>query len=297
MSYSILHQRACQVLFREIETFCKHHPRRKKRAGRPATYSDSLILKLVLLANLCGLKGETAVLRHAERHYRIYLGDLPSQSRLWIRWRDMSGYIITFRKYLMAKLGVDLEEEFIIDTLPVPVCKFFRRRRHRGFVGADWGYCASKHWYYYGFKLGLCMTTAGVPVFFDLFLARPHDINFLEALVSRLRDCLVFADKGFIDEERAQRLLEQYGVHILTPKRANQKQQAPLQSYVVNAYRPLIETVGSQLVSHMHLQDLGAKTDVGLCKRIIGVMAAFTMGIYINFSLGRPLLAIKELFA
>jgi hypothetical protein len=56
-------------------------------------------------------------------------------------------------------------------------------------------------------------------------------------------------------------------------------------------------TVGSQLVAHMHLQDLGAKTDVGLCKRIIGLIAAFTMGIYIYFSLGRPLLAIKELFA
>jgi hypothetical protein len=47
----------------------------------------------------------------------------------------------------------------------------------------------------------------------------------------------------------------------------------------------------------MHLQDLAAKTDVGLCKRVIGLIAAFTVGIYINYSLGRPLLAIKELFA
>jgi hypothetical protein len=65
----------------------------------------------------------------------------------------------------------------------------------------------------------------------------------------------------------------------------------------VNASRPLIETVFSQLVEHMQLQQLGAKTGIGLCKRIIGVMAAFTMGIYINSELGRPLLAIKELFA
>jgi len=34
-----------------------------------------------------------------------------------------------------------------------------------------------------------------------------------------------------------------------------------------------------------------------LCKRIIALMAAFTMGMYINFVLGRPLLAVKELFA
>ena len=108
---------------------------------------------------------------------------------------------------------------------------------------------------------------------------------------------MVFADKAFIDQERAQRLADRLGVWVLTPKRSNQRQQTPLQSYVVNAYRPLIETVFSQWTEHMHLQDLGAKTDVGLCKRIVALMAAFTMGIYINFVLGRPLLAVKELFA
>jgi hypothetical protein len=65
----------------------------------------------------------------------------------------------------------------------------------------------------------------------------------------------------------------------------------------INAYRPLIKTVFSQLVEHTDLQDLGSKTGMGLCKRVIGVVAAFTMGIYINFVLGRPLLAAKELFA
>jgi len=141
------------------------------------------------------------------------------------------------------------------------------------------------------------MTTEGIPDFYDLFHARPHDVNFLEAVVAHLSNCVVFADKGFVDQEPAQRLQERQGVLVLTPKRSNQKEQAPLQNYVVNAYRPLIETVFSQLVDHMHLQDLGSKTGVGLCKRIIGVMAAFTMGIYINFVLGRPLLAVKELFA
>ena len=57
------------------------------------------------------------------------------------------------------------------------------------------------------------------------------------------------------------------------------------------------ETVFSQLTEHMHLQDLGAKTGVGLCKRVLAIMTAFTLGIYINFVLGRPLLAVKDLFA
>jgi hypothetical protein len=42
--------------------------------------------------------------------------------------------------------------------------------------------------------------------------------------VAHLRDCMVFADKGFIDQQRAQRLQERQGVVALTPRRPNQKQ-------------------------------------------------------------------------
>jgi hypothetical protein len=34
-----------------------------------------------------------------------------------------------------------------------------------------------------------------------------------------------------------------------------------------------------------------------LVKRVMGIVTAFTLGIYLNFLLGRHLLAIKELFA
>jgi hypothetical protein len=62
-------------------------------------------------------------------------------------------------------------------------------------------------------------------------------------------------------------------------------------------YRQLIETVFSQLAGHLHLQDTGAKSDLGLIKRVVGIVTAFTLGIYLNALLGRHLLAVKELFA
>ena len=61
--------------------------------------------------------------------------------------------------------------------------------------------------------------------------------------------------------------------------------------------RRLIETVFSQLDGHMHIQSTGAKTDLGLVKRVMGIVTAYTLGIYLNVLLARPLLAIKELFA
>ena len=47
----------------------------------------------------------------------------------------------------------------------------------------------------------------------------------------------------------------------------------------------------------MHLQSTGAKTDLALIKRVAGIVTAFSLGIVLNVLLGRPLLAIKELFA
>ncbi len=65
----------------------------------------------------------------------------------------------------------------------------------------------------------------------------------------------------------------------------------------IGHYRQRIETTGSQLVDLLHIEDLGAKTDYGLAKRVIGAMTAFTLGIYLNFLLERELLAVKSLFA
>jgi hypothetical protein len=190
MRPSTLHRRALQVLFRGVERFCELHPRPKKRTGRTATCSGSLILilKLMLLGYLWRLRGETAILRHAERHYRRHLEPLPSQSHFWLRWRTTAGCIEQFRRSPIARLAVHLEHGRIVDIIPVSVCKFFRPRRHRGLVEADWGYCPSKHWHFHGFKVGRCLTTPGIPDFYDMFHARLHDVNLRQTLVTQSRD-------------------------------------------------------------------------------------------------------------
>ena len=47
----------------------------------------------------------------------------------------------------------------------------------------------------------------------------------------------------------------------------------------------------------MHIQSTGAKTDIGLAKRVLGIVTAYTLGIFLNYKLRRPLLKVKELFA
>ena len=188
--------------------------------------------------------------------------------------------IETFRRYLTIKLGLPLEDIRIIDTVPMPVFKTARPGRGNGFDLIAWGYCASKDLYYCGFKLMLSITPSGIPDFYDMCSAHHHDVKALEELVSTLLNGLALGDKGFIDDERQHYLLEHQDVYVLTYKRANQHtQNNPLEKWMLDKYRQRIETTGSQLVDLMHLADLGAKTDVGWAKRLIGAMTAFTLGI------------------
>ena len=292
------HELLCKLLFALIDRFCAKQPTRTG-PGRGKTYPDSTILKLDMLMHLTGKRGETEILREAKRHYSQYFDKLPDQSRLWHRIREALPLIERFRCALRAWLGVEYEELRILDSLPIPVAlPKSRPGRGNGFERADGGYCASKKLKYHGFKLGMVITAQGIPDVYDLFSARPHDVKLLDDLLGQSHDIIALGDKGFISQEKAEQLHDRQAVVLLTYRKKNQRRQnTPLERWVLRRYRQLIETVFSQLQGHMHLQSTGAKTDLGLIKRVIGIVTAFTLGIVLNVLLGRPLLAIKELFA
>jgi hypothetical protein len=287
-----------KLLFAIVDQFCAlvEVP---PQPGAQKVYSDSTILKIDMLMHLTGKRGETEILREIERHYRHHFDAVPDQSRLWHRIRQALPLIERFRGHLQAQLGLRYEELRILDSVPIPVAtKTSRRGRGNGFDRAEGGYCASKKLKYFGFKLGLVITSHGIPDVYDLFSARPHDIHLLQDLLGHSYQIIAFGDKGFICDPQRDRLADEQEVILITYRKVNQKiQNTPLEKWALGQYRQLIETVFSQLTGHLHLQNTGAKTDLGLIKRVAGIVTAFTLGIYINALLGRHLLAIKELFA
>jgi hypothetical protein len=210
-----------------------------------------------------------------------------------------AGAIECFRRALCYRLGLQLEELRILDTLPIPVAtKHSRPGRGNGFDLADAGHCASKKLKFWGFKVGMLITDLGIPDGYELFSARPHDSQMIHDLLGDSADIIALGDKGFISKAKQQELLDTQNVILLTFRKKNQHDQnTTLELWALHGYRQLIETVFSQLHGHMHLENPGAKTDLGLVKRVVGIVTAYTLGIYLNFLLGRPLLAIKELFA
>jgi hypothetical protein len=297
-SETIVYDRLVELMFAIIAQFC-HQVQAPLRPGAKKKYSDESILKIDMLMHLTGKRGETEILREINRHYGQHFEQLPDQSRLWYRIRQALPLIERFRRHLLAHLGIQYEDLRVLDSLPIVVAtKQSRPGRGNGFERADGGYCPSKKLKYYGFKLGMLITDHGIPDVYDLFSARPHDINLLDDLLGDAAQIIAFGDRGFICDPKRDQLAADQDVILITYRRANQHlQNSPLEQWALRQYRQLIETIFSQLTGHLHLQNTGAKTDLGLIKRVVGIVTAFTLGIYLNALLGRHLLAVKELFA
>src|SRR5687767_11796258 len=69
-------------------------------------------------------------------------------------------------------------EVFILDSLPVPVCRRVRARRCRKVRGRAYrGYCAATREKFFGWRLHLVTTPAGVPVAFAIPPSGLHDLT------------------------------------------------------------------------------------------------------------------------
>ncbi|MBN1202495.1 MAG: IS982 family transposase [Anaerolineae bacterium] len=166
---------------------------------------------------------------------------------------------------------------FVIDTMPVPVCKRVRAERCRKVQGDDFlGYCASKREYYFGWQLHLVCDAAGVPVSFELLPARWDELTLVQALLSPLPEgSVVVADKGYISDKDQQLSYINGRVRLVPKQRRNMTGNTIDDAALIRAHRPRIETVNSQL-EKMGLQRLHARTNPGFALKVLASLLALT---------------------
>lgn len=75
------------------------------------------------------------------------------------------------------------------------------------------------------------------------------------------------------------------------------QQNSSWKKYALKQHLSLIKMVFSRLGGHMHIQSSGAKTNMGLAKRVLGIVLGLKLGIFLNYKPQRPLLMVKKLFA
>ena len=148
----------------------------------------------------------------------------------------------------------------------------------------------------YGFKLGLRISRLGMITHYPLLAARPHDIQSLDTLLEGF-DGVAPADKGFIDEYRQSRLLEQHGIRVVTPVRKNM-QDSDLPEYLqrfCKRIRKFVETVGSHLTERFGIDQIRVHDLWHFQHRLIRKILAHTVCVFLNLMFHRPPLDLDGL--
>ena len=175
------------------------------------------------------------------------------------RLRDWLYGIVSFLAEICRQGAI-----FIIDSMPLPVCKRARASRCKKVRGkAFCGYCAAKKEKFFGWRLHLICTQEGIPVSFDLLPAAEQDLTPIHELTVDLPDgATIFGDKGYISELDGNSILAATGVRLVAMRRKNMASLSWADDYDLRLYRRRIETVYSQMQA-MGVQQLHARTNHG----------------------------------
>lgn len=216
---------------------------------------------------------------HHERAVHVmhgcgYLSGRISVSRFNRRLHALADWLA----FLPTTLGelFTTGEVFVIDSLPLPVCRRVRARRCRKIRGRIFcGYCAAKREKFFGWRLHLICRPDGVPVRFQVLPASLHDLTPVHELAYGLPiGARLLGDKAFNSADDEASMLAETGVRLVPIRRANMRPHAWFVDDIeLHDYRRTIETVNSQL-EKMGVERLHARTNRGFDLKLHAALIA-----------------------
>jgi len=248
---------------------------------RQPKLSDLELVSLSLAAEFMGIDSESDLFRKLPES----ISKRIERSVYNRRRRKLVDHLDCIRLNLASHFN-EFEDCFVVDSMPLEVCKLSRSSRSKIckehlYAYPDKGYCAAQGINYYGYKLHAVCSVNGVFQSFDLSPASVHDINYLKDIKMQISDCTLIGDRGYLSATIQLNLFETHNIKLDTPMRRNQK-DFKKQPYVFRKKRKRIETLFSQLCDQFMIRRNYAKTFKGFKTRIISKITALTTIQFIN---------------
>lgn len=259
--------------------------------GRPPVLSHSELVCLAVMQAMLGFESESRWLRHVKKNLRHMFPFVPLQPGYNKRLRAALPQV----KRIIRVLGQDTDfwndTVWITDSTPVPCAMSRPAVLRSGAAGwAGYGYCASHSRFFWGLRLYLVCTPAGLPVLWALANPKIGEREVLAAmlevdaqLVRERHGLLLISDKGFASKA-LERSLSESGITLLRPSRKEEVMRAG--EPVLKKVRQLIESVNDTLKGQLDLERHGGRTFEGIAARVAQRVLALTAAIWFNFHAG-----------
>lgn len=261
--------------------------------GRPPRLTDSELVCLAVAQALLGFHSEARWLRFAHAHLTGMFPYLPQRPGYNKRLRAALPLV----KRVIRELAVDsafwFDTVWITDSTAVECGRSRPTVKRSDLAGwAGYGYCRSHSRWYWGLRLFLVCTPAGMPILWALASPKIDEREVLTAMLDRephlARDrpgLLLIADKGFASAEFEADLAAR-GITLLRPsfKREKRRPGEPL----LKSVRQLIESVNDTLKGQLDLEQHGGRTFEGVAVRVAQRILAMAATIWHNHTIGAP---------
>lgn len=264
-----------------------------------AVMSDSEIITLALVGELLTIDSEKSWFSFCIKNLGDLFPNFCSRTRFHRTRKSLFKVMDEIRKEITSFLNYKYEQYRIIDSMPIPVCKFGRAHFHKTFKHkADYGKCTSKKETYFGFKMHALITLDGYLTDFTLTPANVDDRAAVWELTEESDALTIIADKGYIGDKLNSELKSEKRITLISLKRAKSKNPLPkaFRQMIFKARRR-IETTFSQLSEQLNIQRVLAKSMWGLISRITNKVLAHNICYFINKTLNTnpDISKIKEL--
>ena len=259
---------------------------------RKPKLSDLRIMALTFTAEYMSIDSERQLFRVLPSDFRLVI----ERSVYNRRKRGLFFWLETVRQKLAAGLS-KTEKHFIVDSMPLEVCKLSRSGRSKICKETEYalpnkGYCASQKLYYYGYKLHAVCSAKGVFQSLDITPASIHDLHYLKDIKIRFDNCTLLGDKGYLSAEYQLNLFESSQIKLEIPMRTNQTGYIK-QPFIFRKSRKRIETLFSQLCDQFMIRRNYAKSFTGFKTRILSKITTLTIIQFINKTLNRNINNLK----
>jgi hypothetical protein len=286
------------ALYARIDDTLKARPELRPwrpKVGISPRLSDAELLTLAVLQVLQGYAQEARWLRHARQHLGHLFPYLPGQAGYNKRLRRSAPQLQAMIRVLAEDTDVWADDTWLIDSTPVE-CGRSRPTAQRSNVAgwAGYGYCASHSRYFWGLRLHLVATPAGLPIAFALANPKIDErdvaIDLFESdptLLAGRAGQVIIADKGYASAEFETRLAN-HGVELIRPARRGEKPRRGARQ--LKPIRQIIESVNATLKGQLSLEAHGGHSQQGVLIRVLQRILALTAAIWHNHHAGHPVL-------
>ncbi|HEL2475300.1 TPA: IS982 family transposase [Streptococcus suis] len=260
-----------QICHHFYHNYCPDSFKYRRNVGLAKVSDESLLVLLLLQAEL-GITSQ----RHFYSICHLFpCSQLLERSRFNRRSKQLIWLVQFIRKAMSDMLPSD--KLAIIDSFPLPLYQTVRNHRVAIFKGlADIGYKASKHLWFYGFKVHMLVTLSGYILNYVVTPASVHDIKVVYELLEGCKQSVILGDLGYLSSE-LKKDLEQEGYHLWTPFRQNMAGAEEHNNWKVMAMRRTIETRFSELCRLFDIEHTLARGIAGLQLRIEQIILAHNL--------------------